>query len=156
MEASYSLQFNHSVKSDSFATAWIAAHQASCPSPTLRVCSNSYPSSRWCHPIISCSVVPFSLPSVFPSIRVFSNGSALHIRWPSKSIGASASALVLPMNIHGRFTVGLTGWISLQSKGLSRVFSNPTVKSISSSTLSLLYDLTLTSIHDHWENHSFD
>ena len=63
---------------------------------------------------------------------------------------------VLPMSIQGWFPLGLTGWISLQSKGLSRVFSNTTVKSISSSVLSFLYSPTLTSIHDHWNNHSFE
>ena len=66
------------------------------------------------------------LPSIFPSIRVFSNQSVLHIRWPS--IGVSASASVLPVNIQDWFPLGWTGWISLQSKGLSRVFSNTTVQ----------------------------
>ena len=65
-----------------FATPWTAAHQASCPSVSLRLCSNSYPLSQWCHPTISCSVAPLLLPSVFPNIRVFSSESALHIRWP--------------------------------------------------------------------------
>ena len=69
------------------------------------------------HPVLS----PSPLPSIFPSIRVFSNESALHIRWPS--IGVSASASVLPMNIQDWSPLGWTGWISLQSKGLSRVFS---------------------------------
>ena len=72
-----------------------------------------------CHPLLL-------LPSLFPSIRVFSNESVLHIRWPS--IGASPSASVLPMNIQDWFPLGLTGWISLQSKGLSIVFSNTTVQ----------------------------
>ena len=74
-----------------------------------------------------------------------------------QSIGASASATVLPMNIQDRFSLGLTGWISLQSKGLSgRVFSNTTVQKINSPGLSFLYDPTLTSILDSWKNHSFD
>ena len=72
-----------------------------------------------CHPLLL-------LPSIFPSIRVFSNESVLCIRWPS--IGVSASTSVLPMNIHDLFPLGWTGWISLQSKGLSRVFSNTTVQ----------------------------
>ena len=72
-----------------------------------------------CHPLL----LP---PSIFPSIRVFSNELVLHIRWPS--IGVSASASVLPMNIQDLFPLGRTGWISLQSKGLSRVFSSTTVQ----------------------------
>ena len=72
-----------------------------------------------CHPLLL-------LPSIFPSIRVFSNESVLCIRWPS--IGVSASTSVLPMNIPDLFPLGWTGWISLQSKGLSRVFSNTTVQ----------------------------
>ena len=76
--------------------------------------------------------------------------------WGGQSIGVSASALVLPMNIQDWFPLGWTGWISLQSKGLSRVFSTPQFKSISSLVLSFLYSPTLTSIHDHWKNHSFD
>jgi len=98
-----------------------------CPSPTPRACSNSCPSSRWCHPTISFSVIPFSsyLPSFpasgsFPGSQFFTSGD--------HSIGASASTLVLPMNIQDWFPLGLTGWISLQSKGLSRVFSNTTVQ----------------------------
>ena len=101
-----------------------------------------------CHPCL--------LPaSVFPSIRIFSNKSLLHIRWPS--IGASASASVPSMNIQDWFPLELTGWISLQSEGLSRVFSNTTVQSINSSALSFLYSPTLPSIHDYyWKNHSLD
>ena len=73
-----------------------------------------------------------------------------------QSFGVSASALVLPMNIQDWFPLGWTGWISLQSKGFSRVFSNTQFKSINSLVLSLLYGQTLTSIHDYWKNHSFD
>ena len=95
-----------------------------------------------CHPLL--------LPSIFPSIRVFSSESV------RQSIGALVSALVLPMNIQNWFTWGLTSLISLQSKGLSGVFSNTTVKSINSSALSFLYSQTLTPIHDYWKNHSLD
>ena len=101
-------------------------------------------------PLILCH--PLLLPSFFPSISVFSNESVLHIRWP----GFSASASVLPMNIQNWFPLGWTGWISLQSKGLSRIFSKPQFKSINSLVLSFLYSPTLTSIHDHWKNQSFD
>ena len=97
------------------------------PSPTSRACSNACPSSRWCHPSISSSVVPFSsCPQYFPAsfsflmTQLFASGG--------QSIGVSASVSVLPMNIQDWFPLALTGWISLQSKGLSRVFSNTTVQ----------------------------
>ena len=128
-----------------------------CPSPTPGVCTNPCPLSRWCHPTISSSVVPFSsCPQSFPA-----SGSFLINQFFSsscRSIGALASASVLPMNIQGWFPLGWTGWISLQSKGLSRVFSNttPQFKSINSLALSLSYGPTLTCIHDYWKNHSFD
>ena len=86
-----------------------------------------HPSSQWCHPTISSSVDPFSFHlSIFPSIKVFSNESVLCIS--GQSFGVSASASVLSMNIQDWFPLGWTGWISLQSKGLSRVFSNTTVQ----------------------------
>ena len=95
------------------------------------------------------------LPSIFPSIRVFSN--ELVLASGSQNIRASASASVLPMNVQGWFHLGLTGLVSLQSKGLSRIFSSThNSKSINSSVLRLLHDPTLTSIHDHWKNHNFD
>ena len=111
-----------------FATPWNAAHQASLSITTPWTCSNSWsiesviPSSHLilCHPLLL-------LLTIFPSIRVFSNESVLHIRWP-KYWSFSASASVLPMNIQDWFPLGLTGLISLQSKGLSRVFSNTTVQ----------------------------
>ena len=98
-----------------------------CPSPTLGVHPNPCPSSHWCHPTISSSVIPFSscpqstpTSGSFPMSQFFASGG--------QSIGVSASASVLPMNIQDSFPLGLTGWISLQSKGLSRVFSNTTVQ----------------------------
>ena len=94
-----------------------------CQSPTPRAYSNSCPSSQWCHPTISSSVIPFSsclqsFPAswAFPTSQFFASGG--------QSIGASASASVLPMNIQDWFPLGWTGWISLQSKRLSRVFSS--------------------------------
>ena len=98
-----------------------------CPSPTPGACSNSCPSSRWCHPTISSSVVPFSscLQS-FPASGFFQMSQ--FFTSDGWSIGVSASALVLPVNIQGWFPWGLTSLISLQSKGLSRVFSNITVQ----------------------------
>ena len=97
-----------------------------CPSPTPGACSNSCPSSQWCHPAISSSVIPFScLPlfpgsGYFPMSQFFTSGG--------QSIRASISASVPPMNIQDLFPLGLTGLISLQSKGLSRVFCNTTVQ----------------------------
>ena len=125
------------------------------PSPTPEACLNLCPSSQWCHPTISSSAIPFSscLQS-FPE-----SGSFLvsqFFSWAGQSIGVSASASVLPKNIQGWFSLGLTGWISLQPKGLSRVFSNTTVQKHQSSVLSFLYSPTLTSIYDYWKNHSFD
>ena len=91
------------------------------------------------------------LPSIFPSKRVFWYESVLRIRWPKYW---NFSFSISPMNIHDWFHLGWTGWISLQSKGLSRVFSQ--FKSISSLVLSVLYSPTLRSIHDYWKKHSFD
>ena len=98
-----------------------------CPSPTPGAYSDSCPLSQWCHLTISSSVIPFSshLQS-FPASGSFISESVLHIRWPKYWVSASAS--VLPMNIQDWFPLGWTGWISLQSKGLSRVFSITTVQ----------------------------
>ena len=126
-----SVQFSHSVASNSLWPHGLQHASPPCPSPTPRVCSNSYPMSRWCHPTISSSVVPFAPTFNFLSIRVYSNESVLHIRWPKYSASAewvSASASVLPMNIQEWFPLGWSGWISLQPKGLSRIFSNTTVQ----------------------------
>ena len=121
------IQFSCSVVSDSLQPHGLQHTRLSCPSPTPRSYSNSCPSSRWCHPAISFSVVPFSscLQSFPPS------GSfpiSQFFAWGGQSIGVSASASVLPMNTQDWFSLGWTGWISLQSKGLSRVFSNTTVQ----------------------------
>ena len=89
--------------------------------------AHSCPLSRWCHPTIASSIGPILLlSSIFPRTRVFSNESALHIRWPKYWTSASTSAL--PMNIQGWFPLGFTGLISLQSKELSRVFSSTIVQ----------------------------
>ena len=94
------------------------------------------------------------LPSVFPSLRVFSNESVLCIGWPKYwSFNFSIS---LSHEYSDRFPLGWTGWISLLSKGLSRVFSTPQFKRINSLALGFLYNPTLTSIYDYWKNHSFD
>ena len=106
------------------------------------------------HPTISSSVIPFSCLQSFPASGSFPRSQ--FFASGGQSIGVSASTSVLPMNIQDWFPLGWTAWISLQSKGLSRVFSNTTFKSINSSALSFLYGSTLTSIHDYWKNHSFD
>ena len=97
-----------------------------CPSPTPGVYSSSGPSSRWCHPNISSSVTPFSCLQSFPASGSFPMSQFFTLS--GQSIGASASASILLMNIQDWFPLGLTGLISLQSKGLSRVFSNTTVQ----------------------------
>ena len=126
-----------------------------CPSPTPGVHSNSHPSSQWCHPAISSSVVPFSsCPQYLPASGSFPVSQLF--TWGSQSTGVTASASVLPVNTQDWSPLGWTGCISLQSKGLSRVFSPPQFKSINSSALSCLHSPTLTSIHDHWKNHSLD
>ena len=104
---------------------------------------------------ISSSVVPFSsCPQSLPASGSFPMSQLF--TWGDQSIGVSASASVLPMNTQDWSPLVWTGWISLQSKGLSRVFSNTQFKSINSSVLSFLHSPSLTSIHDYWKNHSLD
>ena len=121
-----SVQFSHSVVCDSLWPHGLQHNRLPCPAPTPGVYSNSCPSSQWCHPTISSSVIHFSClqscsaSGSFPMSQFFASGG--------QSIRASTSASVLPMNIQEWFISGLTGLISLQSKGLSRVFSNTTVQ----------------------------
>ena len=122
-----SVQFSHSVVSNSLRPHRLQHARPPCPSPTPRVHSNSRPSSRWCLPAISTSVVPFSycpqsLPASesFPTSQLFARGG--------QSTGVAALASFLPKNTQGWSPSEWTGWISLQSKGLSRVFSNTTVQ----------------------------
>ena len=145
-----------------FATRWTAARQASLSITKPRACSNSCPLSWWCHPTISSSVIPFSsclqsfpASGTFPMSQFFASGG--------QSTGVTASASALPMYIQDWFPLGWTRWISLQSKGLLRVFSNNTVQKhhsfgtqLSWAFLSFLLISTLTSIHDYWKNYSFD
>ena len=133
---------------------WITVRQASIfPSQTPGVSSNSCPSSRWCHPTISSSVVPFSCPQSFPASGSFPMSQLF--AWDGQSIGVSASASVLPMNTQDWDPLEGTGWISLQSKGLSRVFSNTTVQKHQLFVTQLSSQSTLTSIRDHWKNHNW-
>ena len=122
-----SVQFSHSVMSDSLWPHGLQHTRLPCPSPTPGAYSDSWPLSWWWHPTISSSVAPFSsclqsfpASGSFQMSQFFTSGG--------QSIGASASASILPMNIQDWFPLGWTGWISLQSKGPSRVFSNNTVQ----------------------------
>ena len=122
-----SVQFSRSVVPDSLRPHGLQYTRPPCPSPTPGVYSNSCPLSWWCHLALSSSVVPFSsrLQS-FPASGSFQMSQ--FFMSGGQSIGVSASASVLPVNIQDWFPSGWTGWISLQSKGLSRVFSNTTVQ----------------------------
>ena len=121
-----------------------------CPSPTPEAYSDLCSLSRWCHPTISSSVIPFSshlqsfpVSGSFQMSQFFTSGG--------QNIGVSASASVLPMNIYDWSPLGWTGWISLQSKGLSSSSPTPQFRSINSLALSFLYGPTLTCIHDYWK-----
>ena len=150
-----SVQFSRSLMSNTLWPHGLQHVRPPCLSPTPGVYSYSCPSSWWCHPTISSSVIPFSsciqsfsVSGSFPTSQFFT--------WGSQIIGVSASASVLPMNIQDLFPLGWTGWISLQSTDSQESSPTPQVKSISSSELSFLYSPTLTSIHDYWKNHSFN
>ena len=119
--------FSRSVMSDSLRPCGLQHARLHCPSPTPRACSNPCSPSRWCHPTVSSSLVSFSSPlqsfsasGSFPISQFFASGG--------QSTEVSASVSVIPMNVQDWFPLGWTGWISLQSKGLSRVFSNTIVQ----------------------------
>ena len=124
----FSVKFGRSVMSDSLQPHGLQHARLPCPSPTPEACTDSCPSSQWCYPTISSSVVPFS-----SCLQSFPASGSFPMSWfwffPSggQSIGVSASASVLPMNIQDLSPLGWTGWISLHSNRLSRVFSNTTV-----------------------------
>ena len=151
-----SVQFSRSVLSDSLWPHRLQHSRLPCQSPTLGACSNSCPLSQWCHPTISFSVVPFSsclqsfpASGSFRMSQFFASGG--------QSIGASASASVLPMNIQDWSLLGWTGWISLHAvQGTQESSLSPQFKSINTSALSFLYSPTLTSIHGYWKKHSLD
>ena len=141
--------------SDSLQPHGLQQARPPCPSPTPGAYSDSCPSSQRCHPTSSSSVVPsssclqsFPASGSFPVSQFFTSGG--------QSVGVLASASVLPMNTQDWSPLGWTVWISLQSKGLSRVFSTPQFKSINSLALSFLYSPTLTPIYGCWKNHSLD
>ena len=148
------VKFSHSIVSNSLWPHGLQHARPPCPSPSPRAFSNSCPSSRWCHPTISSSVIPYSshlqsfpASGSFPMSQLFTTGG--------QSIGVSASASVLPMNIQDWFPLGYTGLISLQSKELSRVFSNTTAQKhqFFGTQLSLWSN---SHIHDYWKNQRFD
>ena len=146
----HSVQFSHSVVSNSLRPHGLQRTRPPCPSPAPRTCSNSCPLSRWCLPTISSSIVPFSphhqsfpASGSFPMSQFFASGG--------QSTGVSALASILPVNIQDWFPLGLTP-CSLRNPQES----SPQFKSINSSALSFLYSPDLTSIHDYWKNHSFD
>ena len=161
-------QFSHSVESNSLWPHGLQHTRPPCSSPTPGVCSNSCPSSQWCHPTISSSVVPFScfqsipesrsfqmsLLSIYPSIRVSSNESVLCIRWPKYW---SFSFSISPSSEYSGLFSFMIDWFDLLAvQGTQE--SSPTLqfKSISYSALSLLYGPTLTSICGYWKTHSFN
>ena len=119
--------FSHSVVSDSLQPHELQHARRPCPSPTPRVHSDSRPSSQWCHPAISSSVIPFSFCSQSLSTSESFSGSQL-FTWSDQSTGVSALASFFPKKSQGWSPLEWTGWISLQSKGLSRVFSNTIVQ----------------------------
>ena len=122
-----SVQFSRSAVSDSLWPHESQHARAPCPSPTPGVHPNSSASSQWCHPAVSSSVIPFSsCPQSLPASGSFSLSQLF--AWGGQSIGASASASVPPMNTQDWSPLGWTGWISLQSKGLARVFSSTKVQ----------------------------
>ena len=149
-----SVQFSHSVMSDSLWPHGLQHVRPPCSSTTRRNYPNSCPLSRWCHLTISSSVVSF-----FSCLQSFPTSGSFQMSQLFSSVGqntgVSALTSVLPINTQNRFPLGWTGWISLKSKGLSRVFSNTTVQK-HQFFCAQLYSPTLTSIHDHRENHSLD
>ena len=148
-----SVQFSRSVVSDSLRPHESQHTRPPCPSPTPRVHSDSSPSSQWCHPAISSSVVPFSscpqslsASESFPMSQLFT--------WGGQSTGVSALASFLLKKCQGWSPSEWTGWMSLQSKGLSRVFSNTTFQK--HQFFGAQPSSQSTSIHDHRKNHSLD
>ena len=151
----FGVQFSHSVVSHSLGPHEPQHARPPCPSPTPGVHPNSCPLSQWYHPTISSFVVPFfscpqSFPASgsFPTSQLFTSGG--------QNIGVSASTSVLPMNTQDWFPLGWTGWISLQSKGLSRVFSNTTVQKHQFFSAQPSSQSNSHIHNDLWKNHSLD
>ena len=150
-----SVQFSRSVVSNSLRPHESQHARPPCPSPAPGVHSDSRPSSWWCHPAISSSVVPFSsCPQSLPASESFPISQLF--AWGGQSTGVSALTSFLPMNTQDWSPSEWTGWISLQSMGIKQFSSALHFKSIDSLPLSFLYGPTLIFIHDHWKNHSLD
>ena len=151
-----SVQFSCSVMSSSLQPHRLPNARLPCPSPTSGAYSNSCPSSRWCHPtnhLILCRPL-LLLPSVFPSIRVFSKESVLHIRWPKYW---SFSFSISPSSKYSGLIPFRMDWLDpLVVQRILNSSPTPQFKSINSSAFSFLHCPTLTSMHDYWKNHSFD
>ena len=149
------VQFSCSVMSDSLWPHELQHARPPCPSPIHGAHSNSCPSSQWYHPTVLSSVIPFSscLQS-FPASRSFSMSQ--FFTSCGHSIGASALASVLPMNIQDWFPLDWLAWSPCCPKDCQESSPMPQFKNINSSTLIFLYGSTLTSIHDYWKNHSFN
>ena len=148
------LNFNCSVVSESLRPRGLQHTRLPCPSPTPRARSNSCPSSQWCHPTISSSVVPFSCclqsfpeSGSFPMCQLFPSGGQRD--W-------SFSFSISPSNEYSGLIFRMDWLDLLVVQGTQKSSLTPQVKSINSSALSFLYGLTLTFIHDYWKNHSFD
>ena len=142
-----SVQFSSSVMSDSLRPHELQHARPPCPSPTPGVYSNSHPSSRWCHPAISSSVVPFSSwPQSIPASGSFPMSQLF--AWGGQSTGVSALASFLPKNTQD--------WSPCSPRDSQESSPTPQFKSINSLALSFLQSPTLTSIHDYWKNHSLD
>ena len=149
-----SIHFSSLVVSDSLRPHGLKDARIPCPSPTPGACSNLCPSSRWCHPTISSSDIPFSscLQSFPASGRVFSKESVLCIRWPKYW-----SFSISPSNEYSGLISFKIDWFDLIAvQGTLESSSIPQFKSINSSVLSFLYGPTMTAIHDYWKNHSYD
>ena len=149
-------QFSCSVMSDSLWPHELQHARPPCPSPIPGVYPNSCSLSQWCHPTFSSSVIPFSsCPQSFPASGSFQ----MHQLFTSggQSIGSSASASVLPVNVQGWFPLELTGLISLVSRRLSQESSpTPQFEGTNSSVLSVFYCPALTAVYDYWKNCNFD
>ena len=152
-----SVQFSHLVMSNSLRPHELQHTRPPCPWPTSGVHPTSCPSNRWWHPAISSSVIPFSsCPQSIPASESFPMSQLF--AWGGQSTGVSALASFLPKNTQDWSPLEWAGWISLQFKGLSRVFSNTTVQKhqFFGAQPSSHPHPTLTSIHDYWKNHSLD
>ena len=150
-----SVQFSHSVMSDSLWPHELQHTRPPCPSPTPGVHPNLCPLSRWCHPAISSSVVPFSsCPQSLPASESFPMSQLF--AWGGPSTGVSALASFLPENTQGWSPSEWTGWISLLSMGFSRVFSNTTVQKHQILQHSAFFTVQLSHPYLNWKNHSLD